>query len=170
MPSAGEAPPRLDRMRWWHLEPVTRLERQVFGATAWSAETFWSELARPDRWYVVAVPARAPAGGDGAGEHQVLGYAGLMDTGGQADVQTIAVAPHARGQGLGAVLLHALLAEGRARGATSVMLEVRADNQAAVGLYQRFGFERLSVRRRYYQPGDVDAWVMRLRPLRVGTA
>ena len=27
------------------------------------------------------------------------------------------------------------------------------------------GFERIAVRRRYYQPEDVDAWVMRLRPL-----
>ena len=41
------------------------------------------------------------------------------------------------------------------------MLEVRADNAAAVGLYERSGFAVLSTRRRYYQPGDVDAIVMR---------
>jgi hypothetical protein len=44
------------------------------------------------------------------------------------------------------------------------MLEVRADNAGAIALYERFGFERISVRRGYY-PGGVDAWVMRLRPL-----
>jgi ribosomal-protein-alanine N-acetyltransferase len=42
------------------------------------------------------------------------------------------------------------------------MLEVRADNAPARKLYDSKGFEVLSVRRRYYQPGDVDAQVMRL--------
>jgi ribosomal-protein-alanine N-acetyltransferase len=41
------------------------------------------------------------------------------------------------------------------------MLEVRADNVAARNLYDRNGFDVLSARRRYYQPGDVDALVMR---------
>jgi len=46
------------------------------------------------------------------------------------------------------------------------MLEVRADNVAARRLYERHGFEEVSVRRRYYRrPGarDVDAVVMRCR-------
>ena len=50
------------------------------------------------------------------------------------------------------------------------MLEVRADNAAAIRLYRRHGFERLAVRRGYYQPGDVDAWVMRLRPVRLASS
>jgi [ribosomal protein S18]-alanine N-acetyltransferase len=41
---------------------------------------------------------------------------------------------------------------------------VRADNETAARLYARFGFERIGVRRGYYQPGRVDAIVMRLRP------
>jgi ribosomal-protein-alanine N-acetyltransferase len=41
------------------------------------------------------------------------------------------------------------------------MLEVRADNAAARALYDRAGYVVLSTRRRYYQPGDVDALVLR---------
>jgi ribosomal-protein-alanine N-acetyltransferase len=41
------------------------------------------------------------------------------------------------------------------------MLEVRADNGPARALYERAGYQVLSTRRRYYQPGDVDAIVMR---------
>ena len=44
-----------------------------------------------------------------------------------------------------------------------MLLEVRADNAPALGLYGRHGFEQVSVRRRYYQPGDVDALVLRRR-------
>jgi ribosomal-protein-alanine N-acetyltransferase len=147
-------------MRWWDLDRVVPLERELFGPTAWTAEAFWSELARPDsRDYVVAestdpVPAR-----------ELLGYAGVMTGGAQADVQTIAVAPAAQGRGLGGVLLEALVERAVAAGATSMLLEVRADNAPAIALYERHGFDRIAVRRRYYQPGDVDAWVLRLRPL-----
>ena len=43
-----------------------------------------------------------------------------------------------------------------------LFLEVRADNEAALRLYQGFGFERLGVRRNYYRGGG-DALNMRLR-------
>ncbi|HEY6798589.1 MAG TPA: ribosomal protein S18-alanine N-acetyltransferase [Kineosporiaceae bacterium] len=145
----------LRRLRWWDVAAVAELERGLFGGTAWSAETFWSELAQPSRWYVVAQTA------DGA----LAGYAGVMVTGAEADVQTVAVAPAAQGCGVGARLLAALVEEAGARGATSLLLEVRADNAPAIRLYRRFGFERIAVRRRYYQPDDVDALVLRLRPL-----
>jgi ribosomal-protein-alanine N-acetyltransferase len=143
-------------LRWWDIERIMPVERELFGATAWTAEAFWSELAYPStRWYVVAE--------DGG---ELLGYGGIMVTGSEADIQTIAVVPAAQGRGTGHHLLEALLGEAERRGASSVLLEVRADNDAAIGLYRRAGFERISTRRRYYQPGDVDAHIMRLRPLR----
>ena len=74
---------------------------------------------------------------------------------------TVAVAPRARGLGLGRRLLDELEVRAAARGAAFVMLEVRADNTAALGLYERSGYVLLSTRRRYYQPGDVDALVLR---------
>lgn len=43
-----------------------------------------------------------------------------------------------------------------------MLLEVRVDNARAQRLYQRFGFEPIGLRRGYYQPGNVDALVMRL--------
>ena len=151
-------PSGLRPMRWWDVAAAVALERALFGGTAWSAEMFWSELAAADRWYVVAEEAG-----------RLHGYAGLMASGPEADVQTVAVAPGAQGRGLGALLLDALVREAANRGATSLLLEVRADNSPAIRLYERKGFERLAVRRGYYEPVGVDALVMRLRPLpRVG--
>ena len=92
---------------------------------------------------------------------EVVGWAGLCDYPDEAWVQTMAVAPAAQGRGLGARLLGALLAEAERRRQRVVSLEVRADNLAALGLYERSGYAVLSSRRRYYQPGDVDALVMR---------
>ncbi|HVN10447.1 MAG TPA: ribosomal protein S18-alanine N-acetyltransferase [Kineosporiaceae bacterium] len=153
---AGPVGVRLRPMRWWDVDAVHGLDAELFGPTAWTAAMFWSELAGPNRWYVVAERE------DGA----LAGYAGLMVGGSEADVQTIGVAPAAQGRGVGTLLLRALVGEAARRGAASLLLEVRADNVPAIALYGREGFARIAVRRRYYQPGGVDAWVMRRRPLR----
>jgi ribosomal-protein-alanine N-acetyltransferase len=157
---SGPAGITLRPLRWWDVEAVQALDADLFGATAWTPATFWSELAAgPTRWYVVA----ESAGPDGTGV--LAGYAGLLVPGPEADVQTIAVAPAAQGRGVGTLLLRALTARAARSGANSLLLEVRADNAPAIALYEREGFERISVRRRYYQPGDIDALIMRRRPL-----
>ena len=156
----------LRAMRWWDVEAVQALDAELFGPTAWTPGTFWGELAAgPSRWYVVAETRP-----DGGGEAVLAGYAGLLVSAGDADVQTIGVAPSAQGRGVGTVLLRALTERAARSGATALLLEVRADNTPAISLYTREGFERVAVRRRYYQPGDVDALVMRLRPLPVPVA
>ncbi|MDT0380570.1 ribosomal protein S18-alanine N-acetyltransferase [Streptomyces sp. DSM 42041] len=144
-------------MRWWDIEAVLGLEQALFPQDAWSAGMFWSELAHArgphaTRRYLVAA---APGGG-------LAGYGGLAAVDGVGDIQTIGVLPAHEGTGLGSRLLTALLdaAEG-AFGCRSVMLEVRVDNPRAQRLYERFGFEIVGVRRGYYQPGNVDAYVMR---------
>lgn len=143
----------LRRMRWWDVEAAHALEVELF-PDPWSVETFWSELAHvPEtRHYLVAEDGDA-----------LLGYAGLVATGHQADVQTLAVSPAAQGRGLGRALLDALLAEARRRGVGEVVLEVRAENDAARRLYAAAGFERIGLRRGYYRPGGTDALVLCLR-------
>jgi ribosomal-protein-alanine N-acetyltransferase len=147
-------------MRWWDVEAVQALDAELFGPTTWTPAMFWSELAAgPTRWYVVAESI-------GPDDARVLaGYAGLLVPGPEADVQTLAVARPAQRRGVGTLLLRALTERAVRSGARSLLLEVRADNAPAIALYEREGFEQISVRRRYYQPGDVDAWIMRRRPL-----
>jgi len=142
-------------MTWRDIPALTEIEPALFPDDAWSAQTWWAELAgRPRRSYVIGTQ------GD-----RVVGYAGIDRGGEVADVMTVAVASAAQGRGLGAVLMHWLVAQAKRAGAQYLMLEVRADNVAAQRLYTATGFGTLSVRRRYYQPGDVDAIIMRL-PLR----
>lgn len=136
-------------MRWWDLEQVIAIENEVFGPTAWSPESFWGELARADRYYVVA--------DDGV----VQAYGGLWIAAPDADVQTIAVAPGAQGRGLGRQVLDHLLEHARQDGCRRIHLEVRADNDGAIRLYENAGFGRVRVRQRYY-PDLSDALVMGL--------
>ncbi|MFE3144532.1 GNAT family N-acetyltransferase [Streptomyces scopuliridis] len=175
--AAGAAPGvALREMRWWDIEPVLALERDLFPEDAWSPGMFWSELAhtrgpRATRRYVVAeVVAETTedgSGGSGLGDRsgrsgaRIVGYAGLAAAGGLGDVQTIAAARDQWGTGLGARLLTDLLQHATAFECEEVLLEVRVDNLRAQRLYERFGFEPIGFRRGYYQPGNIDALVMR---------
>ena len=142
------------------LDAVLELELELFGEEAWSRPMLEGELAQQpgSRHYLVAEQ-------DG----QVIGYAGLLAAGSQADVVTIAVTARRQGQGTGAALLDALLAEARRRGCTEIFLEVRVDNLRAQQLYRTRGFEQIGLRRGYYQPSGADALVMR-RSLAVESA
>jgi ribosomal protein S18 acetylase RimI-like enzyme len=55
----------------------------------------------------------------------------------------IAVVPNARGKGVGAKLLDALLARARTEGFGTISLSVDRNNAGAIGLYERYGFERV---------------------------
>jgi ribosomal-protein-alanine N-acetyltransferase len=139
----------VEPMRWWHVPAVHDLEAGLFPDDAWSVEQFWHELAQPTRRYLVAR--------DGA---SIVGYAGLFVLAPDADIQTVAVSPDQQGRGIARQLLEGLLVPAEAAGVTHTMLEVRAGNDSALALYSRLGFERLSVRSRYY-PDGTDAIIMR---------
>ena len=135
------------------LDTVLGLEVALFGEEAWSRQMLAGELSQQpaSRYYLIA---EDPAG-------TVVGYAGLLAAGGQADVLTIAVSTARWGQGIGSQLLAELLAEAVRRGCTEAFLEVRADNLRAQRLYQWWGFAEIGLRRAYYQPSGTDAIVMR---------
>jgi ribosomal-protein-alanine N-acetyltransferase len=131
-----------------------QLEVQLFPHDAWSRATIDAELTHPDSYYLVLRDDQS---------HRFVGFGGLRassSVGGHGDIQTMAIDTDYQGQGLGSMLLEALLAEAWKRGVGDVFLEVRADNDVAKGVYARAGFREIARRPGYYQPGSVDAIVM----------
>jgi ribosomal-protein-alanine N-acetyltransferase len=136
-------------MRRRHLRAVLRIESAVY-PRPWSLGLFITELAqRSSRIYRVA-----KAGGS------VVGYGGLMLTGGEGHVTTLAVDESWRRQGVATRLLAALAKEAVATGVTGLSLEVRMGNPAAQALYRKFGFVPAGVRKNYYAETNEDAMVM----------
>ncbi|WP_166509669.1 ribosomal protein S18-alanine N-acetyltransferase [Blastococcus sp. TF02-8] len=141
---------RLRPMRLADIPAVMVLEEELFAPDTWTAAMYREELAQTDtRHYLVAED------GD-----EVIGYAGLIAYSDEAHVATIGVTGSRQGEGIGAKLLDALLAEADRRRSPAVLLEVRADNELAQGLYRRRGFAEIGRRPRYYQPSGTDAVVM----------
>lgn len=136
-------------MRRRHLRSVLRIEAQVY-PRPWSLSLFLSELAlRSTRVYMVARV-------DGI----VVGYSGLMITGEDAHVTTIAVDPEWHRQKIGSRLLCQMVRQALERGARHLTLEVRVSNTAAQALYRKFGFHPAGVRKNYYMETNEDALVM----------
>lgn len=66
----------------------------------------------------------------------------------------VAVLPDRRRAGIGRKLVQDLMARAPAEGVTRILLEVRASNVAALGLYERLGFTRFNLRAAYYADGE----------------
>ena len=129
---------------------VVALEQRVY-PFPWSEQIFRDCLrVGYDCWVVEA----------GGG---VAGY-GIMSMGaGECHVLNLCVAPSLRRQGTGRALLTMLLHRARQAGMLHAFLEVRPSNAAAIALYESMGFERIGLRRGYYQSqgGREDALVYR---------
>jgi [ribosomal protein S18]-alanine N-acetyltransferase len=96
---------------------------------------------------------------------QLQGYFWAMHGFEELHLLNISVAPHRQGQGLGWALLDALKLLGHQTGAQCVWLEVRQSNARALSLYERYGYEHISLRKDYYPSGPTGrehAVVMRL--------
>jgi ribosomal-protein-alanine N-acetyltransferase len=134
------------------LPALVALDELSFGSSAWTMVAWTDEFERLAEDRVILV----------ADEGAVVGYVVLLlppvalDV---VEVLRIAVTPAERGTGIGGQLMTAALA--RCAGRT-VLLEVAASNESAVGLYRGFGFEQISRRRGYYGGGE-DAVIMRWR-------
>ena len=108
---------------------------------------------------------RMPDEGIHQGREHIEGVIGLWLMAGEAHITTIAVRRTCRRRGLGESLLICAIDLAREMAARAVTLEVRLSNTEAQSLYQKYGFERCGVRRKYYGDNGEDAVIMTTPPL-----
>ncbi len=76
-----------------------------------------------------------------------------------ADIESVFVKKEFRGKGVASSLMEAAISKIKELGVNRIMLEVRESNFAAAALYKKFGFEKISERKKYYGDGE-NACVM----------
>ncbi|RSX58181.1 GNAT family N-acetyltransferase [Bifidobacterium samirii] len=150
------------------------LEVELFANHAWSEASVRQELSAPGRTYVFDVAdaidvdrepdadsadAAAVTIGDPA---RVRGFAGYWYDGEDAEIMDVGVGRAYQRRGIAAAMMAYLIDRARGQGARRMLLEVSVENAPAIALYERLGFERIGLRRRYYQPEGIDAHVMAL--------
>ncbi len=123
---------------------IATIEAECFGAAAWSGDLVREQLAADHRIVLI---------------HDDVAYGVDSVLGDVADLDRIAVLPFARRRGIAAEVLEQLIEAAGGHGAERMLLEVGADNEAAIALYERYGFATISTRKGYY-PGRIDALIM----------
>ncbi|WP_410497072.1 ribosomal protein S18-alanine N-acetyltransferase [Cellulosilyticum sp. ST5] len=118
----------------------------------WSFEALTKELSNPLAEYQIAEI-------DG----QIIGYGGLWCVMDEGEITNIAVDGDYRRQGIGEAILEALLQIAKQKRLTIVHLEARVSNVAAKGLYEKFGFHQIAIRKNYYQQPIEDAIIMQYK-------
>jgi [ribosomal protein S18]-alanine N-acetyltransferase len=130
---------------------LVSLDKELFPYSPWSSGQYREEISAPTRRFIVAVDEGL----------SVIGYAGVFAPGGaEADILTVGVIAQHRGQGIARQLMAGITKWAIAQGSIAMMLEVKTDNAAAIGLYESLGYSKLNIRKDYFGSG-LDALVMR---------
>lgn len=131
-----------------HIDQIAQLEQTCFSAP-WTAAMLTDALFDTQASFIVAEDE----------EGNVLGYAGLHVIVDEGYIDNVAVEPDARRHGVASALLDVFCRFGEVNLAF-LTLEVRASNQAALALYEKFGFTQAGVRKGYYEKPKEDAIIM----------
>ena len=93
---------------------------------------------------------------------QLVGFIVYWELGDEVEIHDLATAPEHRRRGIASALLSEAIRSARRSGAHSLWLEVRARNQAALGLYTKHGFRTVATRKQYYRSPPDDALCLQL--------
>lgn len=126
-------------------EAVWAILSDVHGQSPWTREQIEADIRRPETQYSYVHK-----------QEETLGFLAVQYLDGELEVMNLAVRRAYQRQGLAASLLSLVLSRPE-----PVFLEVRASNQAAQALYEKFDFKKLAVRKDYYQCPKEDAILMK---------
>lgn len=153
-------------MRLEDLPQVMEIDRLSF-PQPWAEQSYRFELEENQNAHFIVALETAPTPPQGwlqrlvtaSAPRTVIGFAGFWLVVDEAHINTIAVHPNWRRQGIGERLLTTILERARAIKAVSATLEVRVSNLPAQKMYAKFGFVEVGRRKRYYRDGE-DALLM----------
>ncbi len=142
------------------VDRLLAIEQASFSAP-WTRKMFEAELEGNPFGSLLTARLRTP----GDELQPVIGYICFWVVFEELRVMNLGVEPSVRRRGIGTNLVRHALGVGAERGAVRALLEVRASNSAAVGLYEGIGFRVVGRRPRYYTNPIEDATLMEMNPL-----
>ncbi len=135
------------------VEAVLAITAESPEAAGWNRRAYEDILVNPDRGRCLVAEQ----------EGLLVGFACFRVMGSEAELLNLAVLPSLRRQGAGSLLMEQVLQEVAKSGAVRIFLEVRDSNRAAIGFYERFGFEPIARRPGYYIHPQADALTLHRR-------
>lgn len=115
----------------------------------WNYEILKSELESNNSYFFVAKNISG----------EIVGFAGIKVILDEADIMNIVVKKDFRNNGIASLLLDYLISYSKSINLKTITLEVNEINIPAIKLYEKFDFEKLGIRKKYYN-GENDAIIM----------
>ena len=130
---------------------ILGLEQEAF-SPPWTHGALLSEVYKEDSYFVIAIENEIKLG--------FIIMRSMVDCG---ELLQIAVGTSIRRRGIADFLMRVMLDYARVNTVTSIFLEVRKSNTAAVNLYKKHGYTLVRRRKNYYTNPVEDALVMSVR-------
>ncbi len=137
------------------IESIVALDRLCFGGL-WSIDSYRREMTNENSHFLaVTVDSNLEPETDG-----IIGFGCFWAILDEAHITLLGIHPRYQNRGFGQLLLCSLLDKAREIEMARATLEVRASNQGAIYLYEKYGFELVGRRKKYYQDTGEDGVIM----------
>ncbi len=137
------------------IEAILILDRLCFGGL-WSIDSYQRELTNENSHFLGIRVAKSLA----LDTNGIIGFGCFWAILDEAHITLLGIHPQYQRQGLGQLLLAALLDRSKSIQMARATLEVRASNDGAIHLYEKFGFQTVGRRKKYYQDTGEDGVIM----------
>ena len=117
----------------------------------WNINNLKNDFNNPNSTYLVAKI-----------DNEIVGFAGFLNICDEANIMNIVTKINKRNLGIGTKLLESIISSANEQNCTNITLEVNEHNNPAIHLYEKFNFERIGLRKKYYNNTD-NAIIMDLK-------
>ncbi|MCQ4022726.1 MULTISPECIES: ribosomal protein S18-alanine N-acetyltransferase [unclassified Ruminococcus] len=139
-----------EKMNQSHISAIAEIERQCF-SKPWSENAIAAELSNESAYFYVAkINGKA------------VGYIGMHCAADECYIANVGVLKEYRRMGIGSALVKYAANKARKMNMSFISLEVRPSNTVAVRIYERFGFDRVGLRKNFYSEPKEDGLIMTL--------
>ena len=148
------------------IHSIASLEKTIF-SDPWSeamlSDTFkydYNHVLTIDRTGALTAHSRDYVNHNDSNNGGIVGYIIYSNVAGESELLRVAVDESCRGKGYASILMKEMLKNLAEEQTEKCILEVRSQNAVAIGLYNKFGFAEIGVRKGYYKEPDEDALIM----------
>lgn len=129
------------------IDEIIKIEEEIY-KDPWNKEAYIRELSNDIAFNYVL-------------EHNdvIIGYYGFWIMFDNVDITKVSIRKELQGKGLSNILMEDFFSRIDNLDIKTITLEVRVSNEKAIGLYKKYGFEEISIRKKYYNNLE-DAYIL----------
>ncbi|HLA96752.1 MAG TPA: GNAT family N-acetyltransferase [Pyrinomonadaceae bacterium] len=160
--SHDDAPPKFEivQMTAGDVPDVLRIANET-GLAPWSEDDYLEELKRSDSIALVLKIDKSSIA-RGFAVMRLITINNSISISSSIDLLNIAIAKGHKRKRLGSTLLLETIRIAKTTAPTTIWLEVRCSNEAAIAFYKKHGFEPVQRRKKLYSAPPEDGWLMKL--------